>query len=427
MSIQTPWTVSDLNKIIKTTLEATPFFERVSVHGELSNLTKASSGHWYFTLKDATSRLTCVMFSSAVRHLNHPFKEGDQVEVVARVTFYEPGGTLQLNISSMQLFGVGSLFAQLEQLRLKLQKEGLFDQSHKKPLPRYPRSIGVITSLGSAAHADVLKTISSRWPVAQVTSYGTLVQGEGSVLEIIQALKKADNSNHDVLIIARGGGSIEDLWSFNHEALIRHIYTLSTPIVSGIGHESDTTLIDYVVDVRGPTPTGAATVSTPLIDEVIHVFDQYALRLRFLIENRINQASTKLHHQSTTLMRLSPQKLVEKRKYLVENAQIRLDQVIKRPLLRAQIEQKQRVIEQSLQRYVQFHSTKLMQYSHQLSSLDMMKPLKRGFALIQSDDHLITSIQQVSLSQTLNITLQDGVLETSVKTIKENPHDTTHL
>jgi exodeoxyribonuclease VII large subunit len=423
MSMQTPWTVSDLNKIIKTTLEATPFFERVSVHGELSNLTKASSGHWYFTLKDSTSRLTCVMFSSAVRHLNHPFKEGDQVEVVARVTFYEPGGTLQLNVSYMQLFGVGSLFAQLEQLRLKLQKEGLFDQSRKKPLPRFPKSIGVITSIGSAAHADILKTLSSRWPVAKITSYGSLVQGEGSVLELIQALKKADGDQHDVLIIARGGGSIEDLWSFNHEALVRHVSTLSTPIISGVGHESDTTLIDYVVDVRGPTPTGAATLCTPLLGEVIHLFDQSGLRLKYLMDNKHQQAKTKLLHQSATLDRLSPQKLVERRRYLVENAMLRLNQVIQRPMLTYQLEQKQRMFQLTFERFKHMHATQLTHLSHKLSSLDMMQPLKRGFALIQDHDRLITSVQQVALSQSLNITLQDGSLQANITSIKENPHE----
>jgi exodeoxyribonuclease VII large subunit len=423
MSMQTPWTVSDLNKIIKTTLEATPFFERVSVHGELSNLTKASSGHWYFTLKDSASRLTCVMFSSAVRHLNHPFKEGDQVEVVARVTFYEPGGTLQLNVSHMQLFGIGSLFAQLELLRLKLQKEGLFDQSRKKPLPRFPRSIGIITSIGSAAHADVLKTISSRWPIAKVTSYGSLVQGEGSVLELISALKKADEAHHDILIIARGGGSIEDLWSFNHEALVRHVNTLSTPIISGVGHESDTTLIDYVVDVRGPTPTGAATLCTPLLGEVIHLFDQSALRLHYLVENKHQQARTKLMHQSATLDHLSPLKLVERRRYLVENATLRLNKVIQRPILSYQFEQKQRGFQLALQRFVQVHNTRLINMSHQLASLDMMQPLKRGFALIQDHDRLITSVHQVSLAQSLNITLQDGTLQADITSIKENPHE----
>jgi len=423
MSMQTPWTVSDLNRIIKSTLEATPFFERVSVHGELSNLTKASSGHWYFTLKDATSRLTCVMFSSAVRHLNHPFKEGDQVEVVARVTFYEPGGTLQLNVSSMQLFGVGSLFAQLEQLRMKLQKEGLFDQSRKKPLPRFPKSIGVITSLGSAAHADILKTISSRWPVAKITSHGSLVQGEGSVLELIQALNKADHAHHDVLIIARGGGSIEDLWSFNHESLVRHICTLKTPIISGVGHESDTTLIDYVVDVRGPTPTGAATLCTPLMGEVIHLFDQVGLRLQYLINNQLSQASTNLSHQIATLQRLSPQKLVERRRYLVENASLRLNQVIARPNLRIKLEQKQRAFDLSMERLIQNRSNQLTHLTHQLSSLDMMQPLKRGFALLHSDDRLITSVKHVQVSQSINITLQDGSLQADIQSIKENSHE----
>jgi len=423
MSLKTSLTVTDLNRVIKTTLEETKFFERVSVHGELSNLTKASSGHWYFTLKDSTSRLTCVMFSSAVRHLTHVFKEGDHVELVARVTFYEPGGTLQLNVSSMQLFGIGSLFAQLEALRLKLQNEGLFDSSRKRALPRFPRSIGVITSVGSAAHADVLKTILTRWPIAQVSSYSTLVQGEGSVQEIIKALNLADSKNHDVLILARGGGSIEDLWSFNHESLVRFITTLKTVIVSGVGHESDTTLVDYVVDVRGPTPTGAATIVTPLYQEVLAHFDQLSLRLSQLIGSKYSQAHTLLNHQALTLARLSPQKLVERRKYLIEHAKMRLNQSIKRPHLNQRVSQLSLSFKHATRSYLEMNSLKTHTLFHQLQALDMMQPLKRGFAFIYHQDLPITSIKDISPSQVLDIRIHDGEIQTIVKTIKENQYD----
>jgi exodeoxyribonuclease VII large subunit len=423
MSLKTSYTVTDLNKVIKTTLEETKFFERVSVHGELSNLTKAISGHWYFTLKDSTSRLTCVMFSSAVRLLGHSFKEGDQVELVAKVTFYEPGGTLQLNVSHMQLFGIGSLFAKLEALRLQLQKEGLFDSALKKPLPKYPRSIGVITSLGSAAHADILKTLKTRWPIAHVQSYGTLVQGEGSVNEIMDALKRADQGHHDVLILARGGGSIEDLWSFNHEHLVRLISTLKTPILSGVGHESDTTLVDYVVDVRGPTPTGAATLATPLIQEVLAHFDQLSLRLNQIMESKLNYALTRLNHQSLTLQRLSPQKLVEKRRHLLENAKLRLEQSIKRPQDHQRLSKSYITFNHSIQSYVETHRYQLNTLQHQLYALDIMQPLKRGYAFIYHDDLPITSIKDLSPSQSISLKIHDGDAQAIIQTIKENNHD----
>ncbi len=423
MSIKTSFTVTDLNRVIKTTLEETKFFERVSVHGELSNLTKAISGHWYFTLKDSTSRLTCVMFSSAVRHLGHNFKEGDQVELVAKITFYEPGGTLQLNVSHMQLFGIGSLFAKLEALRLQLQKEGLFDSSRKKTLPKYPRSIGVITSLGSAAHADILKTLKTRWPIAHVQSYGTLVQGEGSVKEIMDALMKSDQNNHDLLILARGGGSIEDLWSFNHESLVRLISTLKTPIVSGVGHESDTTLVDYVVDVRGPTPTGAATLATPRVQEVLSHFDQLSLRLNQIIETKLNNASTRLNHQSATLQRLSPQKLVERRRYLVEHAKIRLNQSIKRPQDHQQLTRLHLKFNHTMQSYIDTHHYKISTLQQQLLSLDIMQPLKRGYAFIYANEKPITSIKDLSPSQRIELKIHDGDAQAIIQTIKENNHD----
>ena len=423
MSIKTSYTVTDLNRVIKTTLEETKFFERVSVHGELSNLTKAISGHWYFTLKDSTSRLTCVMFSSAVRHLGHNFKEGDHVELVAKITFYEPGGTLQLNVSHMQLFGIGSLFAKLEALRLQLQKEGLFDSSRKKSLPKYPRSIGVITSLGSAAHADILKTLKTRWPIAHVYSYGTLVQGEGSVKEIMDALSKSDSGNHDLLILARGGGSIEDLWSFNNESLVRLISTLKTPIVSGVGHESDTTLVDYVVDVRGPTPTGAATLATPLVQEVLAHFDQLSLRLNQIIEAKLNNASTRLNHQTLTLQRLSPQKLVERRRYLVEHAKIRLNQSIKRPQDHQQLSRLHLKFNHVMQSYMDTHHYKINTLQQQLLSLDIMQPLKRGYAFVYANEKPITSIKDLSPSQRIELKIHDGDAQAIIQTIKENNHD----
>ena len=423
MNLRTSYTVTDLNQVIKTTLEETKFFERVGVHGELSNLTKAASGHWYFTLKDSTSRLSCVMFSSAVRHLGHQFNEGDHVELVARVTFYEPGGTLQLNVSHMQRFGIGSLFAKLEALRLQLQKEGLFDNANKKSLPRYPKSIGVITSLGSAAHADVLKTLKTRWPVAQVRSYGTLVQGEGSVNAIMEALRHADHGHHDLLILARGGGSIEDLWSFNHEFLVRLIPTLKTPIVSGVGHESDTTLIDYVVDVRGPTPTGAATLATPLIQEVMIHFDQLSLRLNHIIETKLKNAATRLSHQSATLQRLSPQKLVERRRFLVENAKIRLHQSIKRPQEHQHLAKLHLKFNHNIQTFIDTQHYKLNTIHQQLISLDLMKPLKRGYALITSNDIPITSIKDLSPSQRIEIKIHDGEAQAIIETMKENYYD----
>lgn len=423
MNLKPSYTVSDLNQFIKTTLEETKFFERVGVHGELSNLTKAASGHWYFTLKDSASRLSCVMFSSAVRHLGYHFNEGDHVELVARVTFYEPGGTLQLNVSHMQRFGIGSLFARLESLRLQLQKEGLFDNANKKSLPKYPKSIGVITSLGSAAHADVLKTLKTRWPIAQVQSYGTLVQGEGSINEIMKSLSSADHGNHDLLILARGGGSIEDLWSFNHESLVRFIHKLKTPIISGIGHESDTTLVDYVVDLRGPTPTGAATLATPLIVEVNIHFDQLSLRLNHIIETKLKNAKTRLSHLSETLQRLSPQKLVERRRFLVENAKLRLHQSIKRPSEHHQFSKLQLKFNHVIQKYNETHQNRINTMQQQLISLDLMMPLKRGYALVYSNNIPITSIKDLSPSQRIEIKIHDGDVQAIIETMKENYHD----
>lgn len=416
-------TVSDLNKIIKSTLESNPHFDRVTVHGELSNVTKASSGHWYFTLKDTTSRIACVMFASAVRLLNHPFKEGEQVEVVARVTLYEAGGTLQITVSHMQLFGVGSLYAQLEVLRLKLQKEGLFDSAKKKPLPRFPLSIGVVTSLGSAAQADVHKTINSRWPIAKIQYYGSLVQGEASVIELIRALTTADTHNHDVIILVRGGGSIEDLWSFNHESLIRCIYNLKTPIVSGIGHESDTTLVDYVVDGRGSTPTGAAILATPLRDEVLQLIDNLSLRLQHMMNAKIIQAKTQANHATLSLARLSPQKLCERRKFLLTELSYRLKKSIARPHLHHILAQQQARLHHASTKIMFIKVHNLTQTQHLLATFDIMQPLRRGFAYIHVNERFATGIKDIAVDEKIAITMHDGTLSAQVLSKKENSNE----
>lgn len=416
-------TVSDLNRIIKSTLEMNPHFDRVTVHGELSNVTKASSGHWYFTLKDNNSRIACVMFASAVRQLNHPFKEGEHVEVTARVTLYEPGGSLQITVSQMQLFGVGSLYATLELLRLKLQKEGLFDTSIKKPLPRFPLNIGVVTSLGSAAQADVHKTLQSRWPLAKVHYYGSLVQGESSVIELIRALTTADAQQHDVILLVRGGGSIEDLWSFNNESLVRCIYKLNTPIVSGVGHESDATLVDYVVDVRGSTPTGAATLVTPLKEEVLQYVDNCHLRLKSVTAARMMQAKTQAQLAFHALVRLSPTTLFEKRKFMLAEMSYRLKQSISRPHLRHTLAQKQLRLHQASTKVLYVKTQRLTQAHHMLAAFDIMQPLRRGFAYIHYDDRFATSIHDIAINQSISITMHDGSAIAQVLSKKENTND----
>ncbi|MEG1702615.1 MAG: exodeoxyribonuclease VII large subunit, partial [Erysipelotrichaceae bacterium] len=247
---QVVYSVSTLVHYIKQSLDHDMNIQSILIKGEISNFTNHRSGHWYFTLKDNKAKLSCVMFSTNVARCPLVLKEGMKVIVSASVSMYEAAGTTQLYVNKVQVDGLGDLYLQYEQTKEKLAKEGLFDPSLKKAIPKYPMSIAIISAKEGAAIQDMLITIAKRWPIAQVSFYPSLVQGNQAVASLIECLKKAEQNHHEVILLARGGGSIEDLWCFNDETLARLIVSLTTPIISGVGHESDTTLVDYVADMR---------------------------------------------------------------------------------------------------------------------------------------------------------------------------------
>ncbi|MDO9593084.1 MAG: exodeoxyribonuclease VII large subunit, partial [Erysipelotrichaceae bacterium] len=260
---QSIWTVTALIRFIKKHLETESSIQSVAVQGEISNFTAHRSGHWYFTLKDNQSRCSCVMFATAASKVSLVPKDGDQVIVVGSVSVFEASGQMQLYVTRLIPQGLGALYAKLEALKKKLSQAGIFDDTRKKPIPAYPESIGVITSKNTAAYQDVMSTLKRRWPLADVVHYHSAVQGEGSIEQLVDAIKSADGNAHDVMLLVRGGGSIEDLWSFNEEPVVMAIAACKTPVISGVGHQSDVTLVDFVADVRAPTPTGAAEMATP--------------------------------------------------------------------------------------------------------------------------------------------------------------------
>jgi exodeoxyribonuclease VII large subunit len=260
-------TVSDLNRSAKDLLEQA--FPLLWVSGEISNIKRYCSGHWYFSLKDATSQVRCVMFRDKNQYLDWQPEDGMQVEVRALVTLYHARGDFQLNVEAIRRSGRGTLFEAFEQLKTRLEKEGLFDPSRKKPLPAFPRQIGIITSPAGAALHDVLSTLKRRLPSIPVIIYPAPVQGAGAGAKLAEAIQQAANRGEcDVLILCRGGGSIEDLWAFNEEVVARAIVRCPIPIVSGVGHETDFTIADFVADVRAPTPTGASQLVCPTREEL---------------------------------------------------------------------------------------------------------------------------------------------------------------
>ena len=257
-----PLTVSELNRRSRQVLENQ--FGLVWVTGEISRATLAASGHWYFTLKDEGAAVDCAMFKGRAQYLEFRPENGLKVEVRARVTIYEPRGAYQLGVEQMRHAGLGALFEAFERLKARLGKEGLFDESRKRPLPAHPRAIGVVTSLAAAALRDILATLARRAPMVPVIVYPTLVQGEGAAAQVACAIATANaRAECDVLLVARGGGSLEDLWAFNEEAVARAIAASAIPVVSGVGHETDFTIADFAADLRAATPTAAAVAASP--------------------------------------------------------------------------------------------------------------------------------------------------------------------
>lgn len=303
--------VSTLVHYLKGSLESDPVLHGVLVEGEISNLRKPYSGHWYFSLKDERSSISCVMFSSYNRRVGFEVHNGDKVEIRGDVSVYEAGGSLQIMVNAMRPSGIGDLYLKLEEMKKRMNEEGLFDPQHKKPLPVYPMDVALVTGNNTAAREDVLITLKKRWPCAKLREYPAPVQGMEAAPKIIDALQKADQGNHEIILLVRGGGSIEDLWCFNDESLVRFIYQMHTPVVTGIGHETDFTLCDYVADVRANTPTGAVETAVPDRLEVSGQLHQYAMRMSSLMHKQLESARIHLDHLSTSPILCDPGRLTK--------------------------------------------------------------------------------------------------------------------
>lgn len=357
------FTVHQLNQAARLLMEGS--FQLIWVKGELSNVALPRSGHIYFTLKDQHAQIRCAMFKGSNRRLNFTPTDGMAVLLRASVSIYEERGDYQLIVSHMEEAGLGQLQQAFEALKVKLEKEGLFDADHKKPFPRFPSRIGVITSHTGAAIKDILSVISRRYPIVEVTIYHTQVQGKDAAGDIIKALEWANQrQKDDVLILARGGGSLEDLWCFNEESVARCIYASKIPIISGIGHEVDFTIADFVADLRAPTPSAAAETITPNSIEVIQLFEQYNKHLTTAISR---------------LLQYFKQKVDLLDKQLIHPGQ-RLSQT------KLHCEQLQQRLVQAMQTKLQILQHKFVDISGQLHLVSPLSTLQRGYAIVTSKD-----------------------------------------
>ncbi len=431
-------TVRELTVLIKYNLENDIRFKNVIVKGEISNLKIHPSGHWYFTLKDQFSRIACVMFASYAKNIKIKVNEGMQVILVGSVGVYENSGNYQLYVNNIQPDGLGLLYLQFEQLKKSLQIEGLFDENYKKTIPIFPNRIGVISASSGAAIHDIFTTISRRWPIAERILIPASVQGINAAPTIVEALKKADEMNFDVIILARGGGSLEDLWPFNEEIVARAIFNMKTPIVSGVGHEVDFTISDFVSDKRAPTPTGAAEMVTPNINDVRIQVENYKSRIITNFNNIIKYNYQLLDNLKKKNIFINPEYLYVNKLIILDNYKNRLsnnynkfiNNVLTRQndLLR-RLEKNQNNLFSNLKvqnknnynnlisSFNKFYQSKENNFKILISKLDALSPLKimsRGYSLVSQNNKMINSINNLDINKELSIRVSDGIIDARV-------------
>ena len=384
--------VSELNRLARDVLEQS--FPLFWVSGEISNLTRAASGHWYFSLKDASAQVSCVMFRGRNSYLDWTPKEGDKVEARALVTLYEARGSFQLTIEFLQRAGAGALFEAFEKLKAKLQQEGLFDAAFKKAIPAHPKQIGVVTSPDAAALHDVLTTLKRRMPNIPVIIYPTPVQGKGAATQIAQAIHSAHERNEcDVLIICRGGGSMEDLWQFNEEVVARAIADCPIPTVSGVGHETDFTICDFVADTRAATPTAAAELVSPSRENLLNKLQQR--------RDQLTRASQYVLQQRSQLLDYLARRLISPTQQLAQQQE--------------KIAQMQRRLDLSIQQQLQRQQKNLVQLAQNLHHLNPQAVLSRGYAFAQNKNGvIITDSAQIKAGDDIQLTLAVGGAEATV-------------
>lgn len=430
--------VSELNALAKALLE--DHLAGLWIAGEVSNLTRAASGHYYFSLKDSRAQVRCAMFKGAAARLAKPLKEGDHIEVAGKISIYEARGEFQITVNEVRLKGLGQLYEAYERLKAQLQAEGAFAAERKKPLPARPQCIGIVTSLAAAALRDVVTTLKRRAPEIPVIVYPTAVQGAGSEFQIAQAIKTASQrAECDVLIVCRGGGGIEDLWAFNEEPVVRAIEACVIPVVSGVGHETDFTLADFVADMRAPTPTGAAELVSPNRQESLHRLAQAKGRLKTVLEQRYFDASQKLDWLARQI-RHPRQKLDEQRTYIHKLAQTlsysmtqnvrahtarfeRQTQALKhcRPdisVYRQDIDRFQTTLSHSFRQLLAHRRQSLTAQTTLLEAVSPQQILERGFSVVKNTrGQVIRNADILKQGQKLHITFADG--ETDVRVTKE--------
>ena len=391
-------TISQINEYVKMRIDSDANLKKIFLKGEISNFKNHTRGHLYFTLKDDNSRLSAVMFSSSATCLKFTPEDGMNVLVEGRLSCYPAQGTYQIYVDKMEMDGLGNLYLEYEKLKKKLSEEGLFDESKKKPIPKYPSKIGIVTASTGAAIKDILSTIKRRYPICETILFPSLVQGSGAAPDVVKQIEKAQEYDLDVLIVGRGGGSIEDLWAFNEEIVARAISNSKIPVISAVGHEVDFTIADYVADLRAPTPTGAAEMAVPVLSDVITSIDNLKIRLRENILKTLKQSELRFSKVKESFILSNPLAMYEVKEEKLNNYINVLNKYINDILV-----------------------DKRHKLNIDLNSLKLLNPvniMEKGYSLVKVKEKIISNADDLKIGEKIDIKLHKGEVIAEVKEIK---------
>lgn len=392
--------VSEINRYIKHIFDSDFVLGRIWIKGEVSNCKYHSSGHIYFTLKDKGGQISCVMFSSHRGGLDFELQEGQSVVVLGNITTYERDGKYQLYAKEIRLDGAGLLYEKFLQLKTELEEEGLFAKEYKQPIPKYAKKVGIVTAVTGAAIHDIQNISTRRNPYIKLYLYPVKVQGEGAAETIVRGIGVLDKMDMDVIIVGRGGGSIEDLWAFNEEEVARAIFNCNTPIISAVGHETDVTIADFVADLRAPTPSAAAELAVCDIREVFAQFEEYKQTFLQLMYQKIKIQRSHLEQVKLRLEHGNPQSQIQQKRQRLLDMEDKLEMLMRQNL------QKKRY--------------QLAVYAERMRGLSPLRKLSQGYAFVTAEDgKAVKSVEQVKTGQKLRISVTDGNLEAVIEQIEK--------
>lgn len=416
MNNEVSLTVTDINNYIKNIVDGDFFLSNVTLKGEISNLKFHTRGHLYFSLKDENSKINAVMFNYKNLGLNFIPKDGMNVIVKGKVSVFATGGSYQITVSNMKEDGIGNLYILFEELKRRLEREGLFSPEHKKKLPRIPKKVGVITASTGAAVKDIISTINRRFPLTEIILFPTLVQGVGAKENIVKMINEANESDVDVIILGRGGGSIEDLWAFNEEIVARAIYNSNKPIVSAVGHEIDFTISDFVSDMRAPTPTGAAELVVPSKVEIQSYLNDYKGRIISVINKKIKSYTDTFSKLKSTYILKNPISMYEIDEQKLDNMLEKLGSIMTYKLERekSKLNNLSKMISPNMLNRLDKEKIKLENIETKLNLLNPENILKKGYSLTLVEGKIVKSIKSVKKGSIIDTKFSDGIIKSEV-------------